>query len=76
VRRRPRRRGAFGRFLRSSGAIAVEGIPGRDENLALLSALLGAVRCYEVRLGKDALAEPVRAIAEKVGALARRDGAP
>jgi len=63
---------AFGRFLGSSGAIVVEGIPGRDENLALLSALLGAVRCYEVRLGTDALADPAKAIAERVAQLEGR----
>jgi hypothetical protein len=50
----------------------VEGIPGRDENLALLSALLGAVRCYEVRLGTDALADPAKAIAERVAQLEGR----
>ncbi len=65
------RAAAFGRLLASSGAIVCEGVPGREENLALLSALLGAVRCYEVRLGADALADPASAIAGKIAALAR-----
>jgi hypothetical protein len=47
-----------------------EGVPGREENLALLSALLGAVRCHEIRLGADALEDPARAIAARVAALA------
>ena len=45
---------AFGRFLGSSGAVIVEDIPGREENLATLGAVLHGVRCYEVRLGADA----------------------
>jgi hypothetical protein len=60
---------AFGRLLGSSGALVVEGVPGREENLAVLRALLACVRCYEVRLGQDAIGDPVRAIAERVASL-------
>jgi hypothetical protein len=63
---------AFGRLLGSSGALVVEGVPGREENLAALRALLGCVRCYDVRLGKDAIGDPVRAIAERVAGLSSR----
>jgi hypothetical protein len=61
---------AFGRFLGSSGAVVVDGVPGRDENLALLSALLGSVRCYEVRLGGDAILDSRRAIANRIQTVA------
>ena len=57
---------AFGRLLASSGALVVEGVPGRDENIAALSALLKSVRCEEVRLGSDAMQDPSAAIAAKV----------
>lgn len=54
---------AFGLFLASSAALVIEGLAGRDENLAVLSALLAASRCFELRLGRDALADPVRRVA-------------
>jgi len=47
----------------------VEGVPGRDENFAALGQLLSEVRCEEVRLGTDALQNPVAAIAARVAAL-------
>jgi hypothetical protein len=59
---------AFGHILASSAALVVEGLPGRDENLALLRALLGAARCAEVRLGADALADPGAAIGARITA--------
>lgn len=59
---------AFGHLLASSAALVIEGLPGRDENLALLGALLSATRCFELRLGRDALADPVSAIAARVDA--------
>jgi hypothetical protein len=59
---------AFGHLLASSAALVIEGLPGRDENLALLGALLGAARCFELRLGRDALADPVSAVAGRVEA--------
>jgi hypothetical protein len=46
---------AFGHLLASSAALVIDGVVGRAENLALLAALLGAVRCYEIRLGSDLL---------------------
>jgi hypothetical protein len=60
---------AFGRLLGSSGALVVEGLPGREENLAALKALLGRLKCYELRLGADAIGDPVRAITERVAGL-------
>lgn len=57
---------AFGHLLASSAALVVDGLPGRDENLALLNALLRGARCFELRLGRDALADPVAAIAARV----------
>jgi hypothetical protein len=59
---------AFGHILASSAALVVEGLPGRDENLALLGALLAAARCAEIRLGADALADPGAAIAARIRA--------
>ena len=59
---------AFGHLLASSAALVIEGLPGREENLALLGALLGAARCFELRLGRDALTDPVSAIAARVDA--------
>jgi hypothetical protein len=49
---------AFGHLLASSAAVVLDGITRRDENLAVLRALLGAARAFEVRLGRDALAAP------------------
>ena len=53
---------AFGRLLGSSGALVVEGVPGREENLRALRTLLGIVSCYDLRLGADVLRNPVLAI--------------
>lgn len=60
---------AFGRLLASSGAIVVDGVPGRDANLAALRALLDAVECYEIGLGDDVVTEPERAIGRRVRGL-------
>lgn len=54
---------AFGLFLASSAALVIDGLAGRDENLAVLSTLLAASRCFELRLGRDALEDPVRTVA-------------
>ena len=59
---------AFGHLLASSAALVIEGLPGRDENLALLGAVLAGARCFELRLGRDALADPVSAVAARVDA--------
>ncbi|MEO7330289.1 MAG: hypothetical protein ABI193_17060, partial [Minicystis sp.] len=53
---------AFGLLLSSSAAVVIEGMPGRDENLALLRALVDGGRCREIVLGRDALRDPVGAI--------------
>ena len=58
---------AFGHLLASSASLVVDGAPGRDENLALLAALLGAARCYDLQLGAPgslaSLASGVEALA-------------
>ena len=38
---------AFGHLLASSAALVVEGLPGREENFAILGALLATARCVE-----------------------------
>ncbi len=60
---------AFGHLLASSGALIIPAAAGRAENLALLGALLGALRCHEIRLGADVLAAPA-AVAARIAALA------
>jgi hypothetical protein len=57
---------AFGRLLGSSGALVVDGVPKREANLAILSALLGTVGCYEVRLGADAIRAPMDAVCARI----------
>jgi hypothetical protein len=59
---------AFGHLLASSGALVVPGIAGRDENLAVLAALLRAVQCHALCLGADALAAPT-AVADRIAGL-------
>jgi len=39
---------------------------GRTSNLALLRDALAASRCFELRLGRDALADPAAAVAARV----------
>lgn len=57
---------AFGDLLASSASLVIEGLPGREENLAILTAILAASRCFELRLGRDALADPVGALYARV----------
>lgn len=57
---------AFGHLLASSAALVIEGVAGRDENLALLSALLGPARCFELSLGRDVLSGPTGAIGPSI----------
>ncbi|MFT3775557.1 MAG: hypothetical protein QM820_60185 [Minicystis sp.] len=57
---------AFGLLIASSAALVIEGLPGRDDNLALLQAVLAASRCFELRLGRDALADPQAVVAERI----------
>jgi hypothetical protein len=63
---------AFGHLLASSASLVIDGADGRDENVALLGALLGAARCHEIRLGADAIGDPRGAIASRIGALRAR----
>jgi hypothetical protein len=65
---------AFGDLLASSASLIIDGLPGREENLALLAALLAASRCYELRLGRDALADPVGALYAQVARISREKG--
>ena len=57
---------AFGLLLSSSAALVIEGLGGRAENVDLLRALLAASRVFELRLGRDALADPARAVAAAI----------
>jgi hypothetical protein len=68
IRPRPRA-DAFGDLLASSASLIVEGLPGREENLAILAAILGASRCFDLRLGRDALADPVGALYARVAGI-------
>jgi hypothetical protein len=65
---------AFGHLLASSAALVIDGIAGREENLGLLRDLGDAAICREIRLGRDALRDPVAAVAGPVGAEVSRPG--
>jgi hypothetical protein len=58
---------ALGHLFASSAALIVDGVHRRDDNLARIRALLGAARCVELRLGRDALADPAGVIAARLG---------
>lgn len=62
---------AFGNLVASSAALVIEGAARREENLALLRALLESARCFDLRLGRDVLSRPASAVAPAV-ALALR----
>lgn len=58
---------AFGRLLASSAAVLIDGMPHRNENIALLRKLVegparGAIT-REIRLGQDILTSPAEVIA-------------
>ncbi|MFT3914555.1 MAG: hypothetical protein QM704_10690 [Anaeromyxobacteraceae bacterium] len=57
---------AFGHLLAESAALIVEGMPFRDENLAILRALVDAASPVEIRLGEDALTAPRAAVAPRL----------
>lgn len=61
---------AFGLLLSSSAALVIEGLAGRDENLRAIQAVLAAARCFELRLGRDALADPEAAVAARIARIA------
>jgi hypothetical protein len=63
---------ALGHLLAASAALIVEGIARRDENLALLRALVSAASGYELRLGEDAIETPSRVIAARIDAACQR----
>jgi hypothetical protein len=60
---------AFGLLLASSAALVLPGLPGREANLGLLQGLLAVSRCHELRLGRDALADPGEAVARRIARL-------
>lgn len=64
---------ALGHLLAASAALIVDGIARRDENLALLRALVSAAACYELRLGDDAIEAPTRGIAARIDAACQRE---
>jgi hypothetical protein len=47
---------ALGALIESSALLLVDGLPGRDENLALLRAAVEGAQCLSLRLGTDLLA--------------------
>ena len=57
---------AFGHLLTSSAALVIDGIPNRDENLAMLRELLELASCRELRLGRDALIDPRGVVADRL----------
>ena len=57
---------AFGHLLTSSAALVIDGIPNRDENLAMLRELLEVASCRELRLGRDALIDPRGVVADRL----------
>ncbi len=57
---------AFGHLLASSAALVIDGIPNREENLALLRDLLEVASCRELRLGRDALIDPRGVVADRL----------
>jgi hypothetical protein len=57
---------AFGLLLTSSASLVIEGLVGGADNFAILQAVLAVSRCFELRLGRDALADPRGAVAERV----------
>jgi hypothetical protein len=57
---------AFGHLLASSAALVIAGIPNREENLALLRAVLEVSTCHELRLGRDALRDPGGVVADRL----------
>jgi hypothetical protein len=57
---------AFGHLLTSSAALIIDGIPNRDENLAMLRELLEITSCRELRLGRDALIDPRGVVADRL----------
>jgi hypothetical protein len=56
---------AFGRLLVASAIVAVDGMPGRDEQLACLRDLVLRTRCYELVGGRDLLRDPA-AVARRI----------
>ncbi|APR85429.1 Hypothetical protein A7982_10778 [Minicystis rosea] len=57
---------AFGLLLASSAALVIDGLAGRDENLRVIQAVLTASRCFELRLGRDALVDPRAEVAARI----------
>jgi hypothetical protein len=57
---------ALGHLLASSAALVIDGIPNREENLALLRDVLEMSACRELRLGRDALIDPRGVVADRV----------
>lgn len=52
---------ALGRLLGASATVALEVLPARERQLALLTRLANTAPAYELRLGSDVLLEPGRA---------------
>jgi hypothetical protein len=57
---------AFGHLLASSALLVIDGIPNREENLALLREVLEVSSCRELRLGRDALIDPTGIVADRL----------
>jgi hypothetical protein len=65
----------LGHLIASSATLIIEGLPGRDDNLALLKTLVQKTRIASLTLGQDMLAAPsatlISLLPELDGAIAR-----
>ncbi len=62
---------ALGALIESSALLLVDGLPGREENLALLRAVVEGARCLSLRLGTDLLSPSTELPHPLAAALAR-----
>lgn len=49
---------ALGNLIASSGGLVIDDVPGKTEHLALLARITNRARHYDLRMGRDLLADP------------------
>ncbi|MDI3289330.1 hypothetical protein [Polyangium sp. 15x6] len=49
---------ALGNLIASSGGLVIDDVPGKTEHLALLTRITNGARHYDLRMGRDLLADP------------------
>ncbi|MDC3957515.1 hypothetical protein [Polyangium jinanense] len=49
---------ALGNLIASSGGLVIDDVPGKTEHLALLARITNGARHYDLRMGRDLLADP------------------